>query len=134
MRVLGRQRHAFSIDPGSRAWVQRMRAGMATHLSDTSSAHQAYGCATAQLCLCAGAAGSRYLSSDISFFGVGSKNAAFYLGRTVKVVTKPQDSAYVHELCIQGAPGLRSMCGTSPARPGSLPSSCLHLRKETSTG
>jgi hypothetical protein len=47
-------------------------------------------------------AGSRYLSSDISYFGVGSKNAAFYLGRTVKVVTKTQDSAYVHELCIQG--------------------------------
>ncbi len=56
------------------------------------------------LCLCAGdgAAGSRYLSSDISYFGVGSKNAAFYLGRTVKVITKTEDSAYVHELCIQG--------------------------------
>lgn len=52
---------------------------------------------------CAAAAGSRYLSSDISYFGVGSKNAAFYLGRTVKVVTKTSDSAYVHELCIQGA-------------------------------
>jgi hypothetical protein len=52
--------------------------------------------------LCAPAAGSRYLSSDISYFGVGSKNAAFYLGRTVKVVTKTSDSAYVHELCIQG--------------------------------
>lgn len=56
---------------------------------------------------CSSAAGSRYLSSDISFFGVGSKNAAFYLGRIVKVVTKTQDSTYVHELCIQGA---RSAC------------------------
>jgi hypothetical protein len=50
----------------------------------------------------AAVAGSRYLSSDISYFGVGSKNAAFYLGQTVKVVTKTPDSAYVHELCIQG--------------------------------
>jgi hypothetical protein len=47
-------------------------------------------------------AGDRYLSGDISYFGVGSKNAAFYLGRAVKVVTKPCDSTYVHELSIQG--------------------------------
>jgi hypothetical protein len=60
--------------------------------------------------LCGVAAGSRYLSSDISYFGVGSKNAAFYLGRTVKVVTKTDDSAYVHELCIQGM-----HCSASPA-------------------
>jgi hypothetical protein len=65
------------------------------------------------LCLCARAAGSRYLSSDISYFGVGSKNAAFYLGRTVKVVTKTQDSAYVHELCIQG--GCAQIANTSRA-------------------
>jgi hypothetical protein len=48
------------------------------------------------------AGGNRYLSSDISYFGVGSKNAAFYLGKTVKVVSKTCDSSYVHELCIQG--------------------------------
>lgn len=62
-------------------------------------------CACTHLCLLVltVTAGSRYLSSDISYFGVGSKNAAFYLGRIVKVVTKTQDSAYVHELCIQGA-------------------------------
>jgi hypothetical protein len=47
--------------------------------------------------------GERYLSSDISFFGVGSKNAAFYLGGSVKVVTRSADSDYVHELCIRGA-------------------------------
>ena len=68
-------------------------------------------------------AGGRYLSGDISFFGVGSKNAAFYLGRTVKVVTRPASagggggdgsgsgggggsggsgSGTVHELCIRG--------------------------------
>eukprot|EP00878_Enallax_costatus_P028476 GHUV01030760.1.p1 GENE.GHUV01030760.1~~GHUV01030760.1.p1 ORF type:complete len:246 (+),score=76.14 GHUV01030760.1:367-1104(+) len=51
-----------------------------------------------------GKAGNRYLSSDISYFGVGSKNAAFFLGKTVKVVTKTTDSNYVHELCIQGEP------------------------------
>jgi hypothetical protein len=51
-----------------------------------------------------------------SYFGVGSKNAAFYLGRTVKVVTRPAPGAAgpaaaaaagaagrVHELCISGA-------------------------------
>lgn len=42
--------------------------------------------------------GGRYLSSDISFFGVGSKNAAFFLGAAVKVVTRRADSEYVHEL------------------------------------
>jgi hypothetical protein len=48
------------------------------------------------------AGGNRYLSSDISYFGVGSKNAAFYMGKTVKVVSKTGSSSYVHELCIQG--------------------------------
>ena len=58
------------------------------------------------LCMLLCTAPNRYLSSDISFFGVGSKNAAFYLGRTVKVVTRAAGSAFVHELCIQGACGL----------------------------
>ena len=31
---------------------------------------------------------------------VGSKNAAFYMGRCIRVATKPADSAYVHELGI----------------------------------
>ena len=31
-----------------------------------------------------GGSGGRYLSGDISYFGVGSKNAAFFLGRSVK--------------------------------------------------
>lgn len=48
------------------------------------------------------AVGNRYLSSNISYFGVGSKNAAFYLGNTVKVVTRQAGAAFVHELCIQG--------------------------------
>lgn len=50
-----------------------------------------------------GGGGGRYLSGDISFFGVGSKNAAFFLGRCVKVVTKTCDSAYVHELTLAAA-------------------------------
>jgi hypothetical protein len=78
------------------------------------------------------AAGSRYLSSDISYFGVGSKNAAFYLGQTVKVVTKTSQSAYVHELCIQGElRGLRSrLCSwvcrqwVCAADAAGLPSGC----------
>jgi hypothetical protein len=44
----------------------------------------------------------RYLSGDISFFGVGSKNAAFYLGRTVKVATRARGAPRVSELCIRG--------------------------------
>lgn len=44
----------------------------------------------------------RYLSGDISFFGVGSKNAAFYLGRTVKVATRAAGAARVSQLCIRG--------------------------------
>jgi hypothetical protein len=60
----------------------------------------------------------RYLSGDISFFGVGSKNAAFYLGRTVKVATRAAGAnnggggaggaaaaaapGRVSELCIRG--------------------------------
>lgn len=78
------------------------------------------------LALCAGAAGSRYLSSDISYFGVGSKNAAFYLGRTVKVVTKTDDSAYVHELCIQGMHCSASLaaCIPKPSLPALLSCAC----------
>ncbi|KAI8466921.1 MAG: hypothetical protein J3K34DRAFT_524164 [Monoraphidium minutum] len=70
--------------------------------------------------LAAQPAGGRYLSGDIRraaacvggsgagawrgfYFGVGSKNAAFYLGRTVKVVTRPPSDDAVHELCIRGA-------------------------------
>lgn len=47
--------------------------------------------------------GGRYLSGDLSYFGVGSKNAAFFMGRSVKVATKQAASAYVHELCITAA-------------------------------
>lgn len=50
---------------------------------------------------CAG--GSRYLSGDLSYFGVGSKNAAFFMGRSVKLATKRADSEAVHELCIAGS-------------------------------
>lgn len=31
---------------------------------------------------------------------VGSKNAAFYLGKRIKVATQPSNSQYVHELSI----------------------------------
>ncbi len=31
---------------------------------------------------------------------VGSKNAAFYMGRCIRVATKPPASAFVHELGI----------------------------------
>ena len=48
-----------------------------------------------------GAAGpGRYLNSNLSFFGVGSKNASFYVGDTVRVTTKRREDLYVHELCL----------------------------------
>ena len=31
---------------------------------------------------------------------VGSKNAAFYLGQSVKMTTKTQDARFVHQLCL----------------------------------
>ncbi|GLC56261.1 hypothetical protein PLESTB_001085700 [Pleodorina starrii] len=49
------------------------------------------------------AGGGRYLSGDLSFFGVGSKNAAFFMGSTVKLATRQAGSEYVHELHIAGA-------------------------------
>ncbi|KAG2443092.1 hypothetical protein HYH02_009506 [Chlamydomonas schloesseri] len=49
------------------------------------------------------AGGGRYLSGDLSFFGVGSKNAAFFMGRSVKLATRTAGSQAVHELLIAGA-------------------------------
>eukprot|EP00873_Tetraselmis_striata_P016358 jgi/Tetstr1/436622/TSEL_025418.t1 len=43
----------------------------------------------------------RYLSGELSYFGVGSKNASFFMGRFVKVQTKSADSCFVHELCLR---------------------------------
>ncbi len=48
--------------------------------------------------------GGRYLSGDLSFFGVGSKNAAFFMGSSVKLATRQAGAGdVVHELCIVGA-------------------------------
>ncbi|KAK3267358.1 hypothetical protein CYMTET_24075 [Cymbomonas tetramitiformis] len=46
------------------------------------------------------AAHTRHLTSDLSYFGVGSKNACFYLGASTRVSTRQAGSRYVHELCI----------------------------------
>lgn len=46
-----------------------------------------------------GAAG-RFLSSEISHFGVGSKNAAFFIGRRVRMTTREPGSKLVHELTL----------------------------------
>jgi len=45
-------------------------------------------------------AAARHLTGDLSFFGVGSKNAAFFLGRAVRVSTKRAGDRAVHELAI----------------------------------
>ncbi|KAJ8322368.1 hypothetical protein KUTeg_000839 [Tegillarca granosa] len=38
------------------------------------------------------------LNSDISYFGVGGKQAVFFIGNSVRMISKPKDSKDVHEL------------------------------------
>jgi structural maintenance of chromosomes flexible hinge domain-containing protein 1 len=45
-------------------------------------------------------ASSKQLCSDLSYFGVGSKNAAFFMGRCIKLESKSQDNVLVHELML----------------------------------
>ncbi|KAK9800826.1 hypothetical protein WJX73_002958 [Symbiochloris irregularis] len=45
----------------------------------------------------------RFLAGNLSYFGVGSKNAAFYLGRCIKMSTKQAEGRYVHELSISAS-------------------------------
>ncbi|CAN9506377.1 unnamed protein product [Ophioblennius macclurei] len=42
----------------------------------------------------------RSLNSDISYFGVGGKQAVFFIGNSVRMVTKSTDSPDVHELVL----------------------------------
>uniref|UniRef100_A0A8D0A6M4 Structural maintenance of chromosomes flexible hinge domain containing 1 n=1 Tax=Sander lucioperca TaxID=283035 RepID=A0A8D0A6M4_SANLU len=42
----------------------------------------------------------RSLNSDISYFGVGGKQAAFYIGDSTRMITKPVGSPDVHELVL----------------------------------
>ncbi|CAG5896193.1 unnamed protein product, partial [Menidia menidia] len=42
----------------------------------------------------------RSLNSDISYFGVGGKNACFFIGDSVKMITKSASSPEVHELIL----------------------------------
>lgn len=42
----------------------------------------------------------RSLNSEISYFGVGGKQAIFFIGQATRMITKPKDSKDVHELCI----------------------------------
>ncbi|PRW58303.1 Structural maintenance of chromosomes flexible hinge domain-containing 1 [Chlorella sorokiniana] len=51
----------------------------------------------------AAAGAGRFLTGDLSFFGVGSKNAGFFMGSSIKVATKRADELYVHELCLAAA-------------------------------
>uniref|UniRef100_A0AAZ3S322 SMC hinge domain-containing protein n=1 Tax=Oncorhynchus tshawytscha TaxID=74940 RepID=A0AAZ3S322_ONCTS len=43
---------------------------------------------------------ARSLNSDISYFGVGGKQAVFYIGQSTRMITKPAGSPDVHELII----------------------------------
>ncbi|XP_008394908.1 structural maintenance of chromosomes flexible hinge domain-containing protein 1-like [Poecilia reticulata] len=42
----------------------------------------------------------RSLNSDISYFGVGGKQAAFHIGNSVRMISKPRSSPDVHELAL----------------------------------
>lgn len=42
----------------------------------------------------------RSLNSDISYFGVGGKQAVFYIGQSTRMITKPVGSPDVHELVL----------------------------------
>uniref|UniRef100_A0A3B5LXS6 Structural maintenance of chromosomes flexible hinge domain containing 1 n=1 Tax=Xiphophorus couchianus TaxID=32473 RepID=A0A3B5LXS6_9TELE len=42
----------------------------------------------------------RSLNSDISYFGVGGKQAAFHIGNSVRMISKPRNSPDVHELVL----------------------------------
>uniref|UniRef100_A0A8C9QY59 Structural maintenance of chromosomes flexible hinge domain containing 1 n=1 Tax=Scleropages formosus TaxID=113540 RepID=A0A8C9QY59_SCLFO len=42
----------------------------------------------------------RSLNSDISYFGVGGKQAVFFIGQSVRMITKPASSPDVHELVL----------------------------------
>uniref|UniRef100_UPI003AAAAD97 structural maintenance of chromosomes flexible hinge domain-containing protein 1 n=1 Tax=Centroberyx gerrardi TaxID=166262 RepID=UPI003AAAAD97 len=42
----------------------------------------------------------RSLNSDISYFGVGGKQAVFYIGESTRMITKPVGSPDVHELIL----------------------------------
>jgi structural maintenance of chromosomes flexible hinge domain-containing protein 1 len=48
-------------------------------------------------------AAGRFLTGDLSFFGVGSKNAAFFMGSSVKVATRKAGERFVHELSLAAA-------------------------------
>ncbi|XP_068251946.1 structural maintenance of chromosomes flexible hinge domain-containing protein 1 isoform X1 [Nyctibius grandis] len=42
----------------------------------------------------------RSLNSDISYFGVGGKQAVFFVGQSARMISKPADSQDVHELVL----------------------------------
>ncbi|KAL8609443.1 hypothetical protein ACOMHN_006630 [Nucella lapillus] len=43
---------------------------------------------------------ARYMNSDISYFGVGGKQAIFFIGNSTRMISKPKGSQDVHELII----------------------------------
>ncbi|RMX48106.1 hypothetical protein pdam_00002687 [Pocillopora damicornis] len=45
----------------------------------------------------------RSLNSDISYFGVGGKQAIFFIGDATRMITKSRDCSDIHELCISQA-------------------------------
>lgn len=58
------------------------------------------------------ASGTKQLGSELSYFGVGSKNAAFFMGRCIKVTSKAAANVLVHELSIH-ADELEQRCAVT---------------------
>nr|KAI8727589.1 structural maintenance of chromosomes flexible hinge domain-containing protein 1-like; partial [Biomphalaria glabrata] len=48
----------------------------------------------------AGTWAPKFMNSDISYFGVGGKQAVFFIGTSVRMISKPKESTDVHELVI----------------------------------
>ncbi|XP_059139967.1 structural maintenance of chromosomes flexible hinge domain-containing protein 1-like [Physella acuta] len=48
----------------------------------------------------AGTWAPRFMNSDISYFGVGGKQAVFFIGNATRMISKPKDSTDVHEMVI----------------------------------
>ncbi|KAH9491932.1 Structural maintenance of chromosomes flexible hinge domain-containing protein 1 [Bulinus truncatus] len=48
----------------------------------------------------AGTWAPKFMNSDISYFGVGGKQAVFFIGTSTRMISKPKDSTDVHELII----------------------------------
>ncbi|XP_046854704.1 structural maintenance of chromosomes flexible hinge domain-containing protein 1-like isoform X2 [Xenia sp. Carnegie-2017] len=76
----------------------------------------------------------RYLNSDISWFGVGGKQAIFFIGNATRMITKTSDCGDVHELCISKEEFERKEKLRESIYSGKIynrrPGDCVHIAEE----